>query len=40
MDMKFGTLNVKSIYRAGSLKILKDKGFEGKNWIHLAPGKM
>jgi hypothetical protein len=47
MDMGFGTWNVRSLYRAGSLKAVVDNikmdvreiGWDGMDWIDLAQDK-
>jgi hypothetical protein len=40
MDMRFGTWNVRSLYRAGSLRTVKmdlrEIGGDGMDWIDLA----
>jgi hypothetical protein len=40
MDMRFGTWNVRSLYRAGSLRTVKmdlrEMGCDGMDWIDLA----
>jgi hypothetical protein len=39
MDVRFGTWNVRSMYRAGSDNIkmdLRDIGWDGMDWIDLA----
>jgi hypothetical protein len=37
MDMRFGTWNIRSLYRIGSLKMdLGEIGWGGVEWIHLA----